>query len=572
MNYPIWELPAAGLLIAGVAIVHVFVSHFAVGGGLFLVLAERRARRREDAALLAFVRRLSRFFVLLTLVFGALTGVGIWFTIGLVQPAATSALINAFVWVWAIEWTFFVVEIAAALVYAYGWDRLDPRTHLAVGWIYFAAAWASLAIINGILTFMLTPGRWLVTRSLWDAFFNPTYWPALVLRTLGAVGLAGLYALAVAAWTRDPELKVRVARDAGLGWIAPAAVLLPAATVWYLTAAAGAGVPVREIFGVTGDGLAALVRAIAKGAASGHPVAQRAAGVAVAACALLAAGTAAIVWGRPRRYGRGAAASLMLLGLAAVGGAEWVREDLRKPYVIGRYMFVNSVRLPPPATAARDRVAPDPFAIDALNARGVLAASLWGRPGVEPTNTGDPDRLLAAGRALFVRECAACHTIDGYLGIRKLVSGRSAAALSGVLARLARPVDAGGRPVGWDYPDLRLETWRGRRMPPFVGTAEERRALAAYLASLGGASAARAAAATLGERYFEEHCGACHGPGGDFPIAGRGRRLDELIDLIGRLPEVSELMPPFEGTDAERRAVAEYLAGLEAPRIQERDR
>ena len=46
MNYPIWELPAPGLLIAAVAIVHVFISHFAVGGGLFLVLAERKARAR----------------------------------------------------------------------------------------------------------------------------------------------------------------------------------------------------------------------------------------------------------------------------------------------------------------------------------------------------------------------------------------------------------------------------------------------------------------------------------------------------------------------------------------------
>ena len=51
MNFPIWELPASGLLIAGVAIIHVFISHFAVGGGLFLVLAERKARRAavEDA-------------------------------------------------------------------------------------------------------------------------------------------------------------------------------------------------------------------------------------------------------------------------------------------------------------------------------------------------------------------------------------------------------------------------------------------------------------------------------------------------------------------------------------------
>ena len=50
MNYPIWQVPAPGLLIALVSIFHVFVSHFAVGGGLFLVLTERRARQRDDLA------------------------------------------------------------------------------------------------------------------------------------------------------------------------------------------------------------------------------------------------------------------------------------------------------------------------------------------------------------------------------------------------------------------------------------------------------------------------------------------------------------------------------------------
>ena len=45
MNYPIWNLPGSGLLIAGMSVFHVFISHFAVGGGLFLVWTERKARR-----------------------------------------------------------------------------------------------------------------------------------------------------------------------------------------------------------------------------------------------------------------------------------------------------------------------------------------------------------------------------------------------------------------------------------------------------------------------------------------------------------------------------------------------
>ena len=96
MNYPVWDIPASGLLIAVIAILHVFVSHFAVGGGLYLVLVERKARRTGDAPLLDYARRLSRFFILLTLVFGAITGVGIWFTIGLVVASVPVSLILMF--------------------------------------------------------------------------------------------------------------------------------------------------------------------------------------------------------------------------------------------------------------------------------------------------------------------------------------------------------------------------------------------------------------------------------------------------------------------------------------------
>jgi mono/diheme cytochrome c family protein len=34
--------------------------------------------------------------------------------------------------------------------------------------------------------------------------------------------------------------------------------------------------------------------------------------------------------------------------------------------------------------------------------------------------------------------------------------------------------------------------------------------------------------------------------------------------MIGRLPQVREEMPPFSGTEEERRALAQYLGGLAA--------
>jgi cytochrome bd-type quinol oxidase subunit 1 len=91
MNYPVWQLGflGGGFLIAVIAIIHVYIAQFAVGGGLFLVLTEHLARKNNDPGILEYVRKHTKFFLLLTMVAGALTGVGIWFTISLLSPSAT---------------------------------------------------------------------------------------------------------------------------------------------------------------------------------------------------------------------------------------------------------------------------------------------------------------------------------------------------------------------------------------------------------------------------------------------------------------------------------------------------
>lgn len=111
--------------------------------------------------------------LLLTMVFGGLTGVGIWFTIALLNPSATSTLIHTFVFGWATEWVCFLGEIIALFIYFYTFGKLSPERHLKIGWLYFIFAWLSLFPINGIIDFMLTPGRWVQDQSFWSGFFNP---------------------------------------------------------------------------------------------------------------------------------------------------------------------------------------------------------------------------------------------------------------------------------------------------------------------------------------------------------------------------------------------------------------
>ena len=454
MNYPFWDVPiiGSGWVIGGIAIFHILVSHFAVGGGFYLPMAEAKALREGREDWMEVLRGHARFFLILTAVFGAVTGVGIWFAIGLANPEATSTLIHNFVFGWAIEWVFFIVEITAAAVYYYTWDRLPARQHLIVGWIYAGSAWASLVIINGILTFMLTPGSaWLAVAGtghessrFWQAFFNPTYWPSLVLRTLVCIALAGVWALVTASRIDGfarPKLKAEVIRWS-IKWLVPAFVLMPLAFGWYLWM-----VPESQ------RGLLQLgIATIGQGTFS---QVTRAGLVTVMTSASILAIVYFLAWRNPRDFNFGPAMSVLVLALAATAATEQAREMIRKPFVIGQHMYSNGVRKAEVETFNRD---------------GYLSHSVWAR-----SNTGgDADALQRARGEIIVRgQCMACHTVDGYRSLRRLLEGRDAGSITNMVGMLHRnPEDSPYRAY----------------MPPLVGTQEEVADVVRYLDHLVNAS------------------------------------------------------------------------------------
>jgi cytochrome d ubiquinol oxidase subunit I len=60
VDYPIWNLAfGGGVLIGIVAIAHVLVSHFAIGGGFAIAFIETLAVRRRNPALRALADRKS---------------------------------------------------------------------------------------------------------------------------------------------------------------------------------------------------------------------------------------------------------------------------------------------------------------------------------------------------------------------------------------------------------------------------------------------------------------------------------------------------------------------------------
>src|ERR1017187_4050828 len=455
MNYPFWDIPylGSGWVIGIIAIFHVMISQFAVGGGLYLPMAERKALRMKDPVLrAAWLKQLashSKFFLILTGVFGTVSGVGIWFAIGLTHPEATSTLIHNFVFGWAMEWVFFLVELTTVAVYYYTWNRIDPKLHLTVGWVYAGASFFTLAIINGILSFMLTPGdAWLAVAGtgheagkFWFALFNPTYWPSLFLRTCVCASLAGVWALISASridGDKQPALKTSLVKWS-VKWLVPSFVAMPFLMIWYYRM-----VPASQ--------RALLILGIDTINAGTFSIITRIALVIIVTSATVVGVAYYLAYRNPVEFNLSHALAVLLLALIATGSGEYAREMLRKPYVIGRWMYSNGVRVP---------------YVDRINQEGYLAHSNWvwkGQmmndrlvsPGVADAN--DPFYSYSRGEAIFRGECGSCHTLSGYRPLKELLAGRDRTNIGSFITMLH---------------DYKPDSPYRRFMPPMVGTKQD---------------------------------------------------------------------------------------------------
>jgi hypothetical protein len=421
MNYPVWELTTfgGGVLIAVIATLHVFVSHFAVGGGLFLVLTEMKAYREKDKRILDYVQGHTKFFLLITMVFGALTGFGIWLIISLLSPAATSILIHSFVFGWATEWVFFVVEIASLLIYYYTFNRMDSRNHLIVGWIYFIFAWLSLFVIDGIVSFMLTPGRWVETMSFWDGFFNPSFGPSLFFRTFICLSLAGIYGLITSTRIQDDALRQKMVRYCVLWLTVPFVLLVPTAW-WYLQV-----IP-PEARAVISDPTL-TVSTVGKAFLVLTPI-------------VFLAGLF-MAFRLPKSFQQGFSFVLIILAFLYLGSFEMVRESARRPYIIHGYMYSNSILK---------------ASLPEIQKQGVLKSARWAE-----NKTVPPANEAAAGEEVFKLLCISCHSVGGFRNDMLVrTDGMTADQFEAILEEMG---------------DER------RQMPPFAGNQQEKQALAKYV-------------------------------------------------------------------------------------------
>ena len=435
MNHPVWDIPflGSGWIIGLISIIHVSIAHLVVGAGIWLAVMERRAQAAADSELLAWLWQRAKALLWLSSIFGAGTGVGIWVAIGLVNPTATQHLIRAFVMGWAIEWVLFAGEMATLVVFVLAYHRLRPNQRVIVAWLYALCAWLSLVVINGIITFMLSPGQgWTTSHAMWDGFFNTTYLPSLLLRSSVALALGGLWAQA--GCPLEPSLRSRILRPSAL--FVGGGVLAAALSGWYYFQSFPAPTRALVLGNLQGS----------TGLAQGFRWALFGLG------AFLGPGLLAL-WARlsPASFRRPVALLGLLLACWGFGGFEWIREVARKPFVIRGVMYSNGIRV--------DQVA-------AFQREGFLAGNAWAR--AFAASKGDTD--LARGEAIFRAQCLACHTREGYRSLRALTASNSPEDNVFIVQGL-RELDPALNP----YLD---------RMPPFAGTEQEAELVGKYLASL----------------------------------------------------------------------------------------
>lgn len=422
------------MLIPTIAIPHVIVAQFAVGGGIVLADMVRRCYRDNLKETLEFLRTASRYFILITVVFGAVTGVGIWWTIGLTSPDATAALIHQFVFFWATEWVMFLVEIVAAFVFYYLWDDLTPSEHVAVGWVYAGSAWLSLVLITGITSFMLTTGSWEPGGSPWVAFFNPSFVPQTLIRTGGSLAIAALGIGLFVSFYENLEIKDRVIKWISQ-WAMIGMVMIVVGGVFYLYVLPQhvrlnlVRAPILIAMAVMNFSITLVVLgALASGAMAGTR------------------------WITPP-----AAGLLLVAGMGAIASGEFVREGSRKPYLIRGYMYSPGIRV---------------SEVSGMREEGFVEHATWLKKYVSekypeyikrgPSALTEQERI-ALGKGIFRYHCASCHATVGYNGIEPIIEPWSRSMIMDTTRSLHRANPA---------------------MPPWFGNDRERELLGKYLIDL----------------------------------------------------------------------------------------
>jgi hypothetical protein len=392
MDFPIFHLDLIGnrMLIALIATIHVFINHaFAVGFIPIVTLLEYLGyRERMSNPGLGkqwdeLARKVMCVGFITTTSLGALTGVGIWFSVSLVNPAAIGSLIRVFYSAWFSEWIVFVFEVIFIMAYFLWWKRsnnsyIAKKRHIISGAALSVFSWLTLAIITGILGFMMNPGSWNSMRTFFSGFANPIYIPQLYFRTPLTMMMGGALVLFLIPFILKKGIEIREKAISFVSmWLLIWAPALFAGALLYRAAIPG------NMAGNFPTALATM--AFVKWYNS----------LLVVISGIVAVTILIALWGflKPRKMWKFALLIPIFTLFILVGSFERVREFIRKPFVIGDYMYANGLR-----------AADYPL----YKKNGALPYAVYvSTPRVTEQNK------LEAGKNVFMIACSRCHTVNG---------------------------------------------------------------------------------------------------------------------------------------------------------------
>lgn len=452
MDFPIFHLDFMGdrLLIAIIAVIHVLINHGLAVGFIPLVtliefLGFRKAKKDEvshsDWDNLA--RRLMTIAFIITTTIGAMTGVGIWLSASLVNPASIGSLIRVFYGAWFVEWLVFVTEVVLIMIYYLSWKKSNSSIeakskHIMFGVSLSIFSWITMAIIVSILGFMMDTGSWVENKTFVSGFTNPIYLPQLMFRTPLAALMAGSLALFLTMFLtpNGSEIRKKASRVIALWMLiatpfcAVAALLyhnrIPKLMIGNLAVAVGTmdfqnwyDLLVYFIFG-------ALITV------------------------LIIAG---ITFFKPKINIPKMVYIIPVIGMLGFAGIfERIREFIRKPYVIGNYMYSNTLRKDEYPLFKRD---------------GLLKYATY-----SPVREVTEENKVVAGEQVFLLACSRCHTTNG---------------INSVVEKFENMYNLkSGERLNPDMMKAYISHMENARyfMPPFPGNEKEMGALITYIKSI----------------------------------------------------------------------------------------
>lgn len=437
--YPLFYVPEYGSawLMGLTGVIHIVASHTSVGAALLFAFLAYKAQKENRTDLYVYMKKYGMFLLIFSYVIGSITGPGIWYTATAASPRGISALIHNFVWVWASEWVFFVYEVMGVFALIYFMDKIDRKTHLKLTYTFAIASIGTLALIIGIISFMMWPGTmaYFETGNSSDAFFGINTFPHMFLRIGFMIMLSGIIGMIISSAMRKENAELADELTKKLGWVSFFGGFITLFFfMWYINTLPENA---KVLLGMAKDSIV-LNRII----------------IAVVFSIYF---LIAII--KPRWINTTIAITMMfIIGIVGVWPGEKLRETMRKPWVAGQYMYSNQViGRDVPGKGIKDETA-------RLQEHGMLKLNPW-IP--EHLRTITPENKLEVGKLLTRITCSNCHSLEKDGKYRPLIP-------------LAGPMGEQGIK---DYLMYVIGTGSSAYMPKIALPEEEYDAIAAYIAS-----------------------------------------------------------------------------------------